>query len=151
MTKDEWSQLGGTMSEEEGNAAQEAISSYKEDQQHEKMSDKFSLITGETIIASANPSFFAFFSMHVLAVVVGIVHYTFDFISLADDPDSGLLTWLKDMVVTDAGKAIAFPLMMLLLAWFNRLLNIYSSVRWYRSSLLMFAVLPFLVVVNILI
>ncbi len=139
------------MSDDVLEAAQDENEAAQDEEKQKKEAEKFSLITGEEIITSSNPSFFAFFSMHVLAVIVGFVHYTFDFLSLADDPNSTILAWLKDLIITDAGKAIAFPIMMLLIAWFNRWMNINTSGRWYTTSLIMIAVLPFCLGLNNLI
>ena len=122
-----------------------------EETKDDKMSEKFSLITGEEILTATRPSVFAFFSMYILAVIVGLVHYTFNFISIADDPESGILAFAKDMISTDIGRAIGFPVLMMVIAWANRWMNINTSGRWFTSSLIMIALLPFLLGLNALI
>ena len=114
----------------------------------EKMASKFSLISGEEVLIATKPSVFAFFSMYVLAVIVGLVHYSFNALALADDPENSIAAFIKGMIDTDVGRAIGFPILIMLVAWLNRWMNISTSGRWYTSSLVLIALFPFLLAMN---
>jgi membrane protein YdbS with pleckstrin-like domain len=137
------------MSEEADDPApeenKEAESNHKN---KEKMAAKFSLISGEEVLIATKPSVFAFFSMYVLAVVVGLVHYSFNALSLMDDPENSIAAFIKGMIDTDVGRAIGFPILIMLVAWFNRWMNISTSGRWFTSSLMLIALFPFLLAMN---
>jgi hypothetical protein len=119
-----------------------------DDKKKEKLAAKFSLISGEEVLIATKPSVFAFFSMYVLAVVVGLVHFAFNFYSAMDAPENWILASLKEFITTDLGRAIGFPILIMLVAWFNRWVNISTSGRWYTSSLILIAVFPFLLAMN---
>jgi membrane protein YdbS with pleckstrin-like domain len=121
---------------------------FSDDKKKEKLAAKFSLISGEEVLIATKPSVFAFFSMYVLAVVVGLVHYSFNALSLMDDPENSIAAFLKGMIDTDIGRAIGFPILIMLVAWFNRWVNISTSGRWYTSSLILIALFPFLLAMN---
>ena len=137
------------MSEEADDPVPEENKDAESDEKNkEKMAAKFSLISGEEVLIATRPSVFAFFSMYVLAVIVGLVHYSFNALALADDPENWILKSLKGIIDTDLGRAIGFPILIMLVAWFNRWVNISTSGRWYTTILMLIALLPFLLTLN---
>ncbi|MBT3971241.1 MAG: PH domain-containing protein [Euryarchaeota archaeon] len=110
--------------------------------------NNFDLISDEDVVMKSKPSVFAFFSMHVLAVVVFLVHFAFNAIDMMDDPENGILVLLKDFIASDLGRAIGFPILMLFIAWINRWMNISTSGRWFTTAMIFIAALPFLLGLN---
>jgi hypothetical protein len=119
-----------------------------DDKKKKKLAAKFSLIKDEEVLIATKPSVFAFFSMYVLAIVVGLVHFSFNILAVADDPENSIAAFIKGMIDTDLGRAIGFPILIMFVAWFNRWMNISTSGRWYTSCLIMIALFPFLLTMN---
>lgn len=146
--------LGEPMSEElsdAANAPKEETAPVTEEPSPKVEKTNFDLITGEEVIIKSKPSVFAFFSMHVLSVVVLLAHITFNAIGIMEDPENGILSLIKGFISTDLGRAIGFPILMLFIAWINRWMNISTSGRWFTTSLILIAFLPFLMGLNALI
>ncbi|MBT3772758.1 MAG: hypothetical protein HOF90_07700, partial [Euryarchaeota archaeon] len=94
--------------------------------------NNFDLISDEDVVMKSKPSVFAFFSMHVLAVAVFLVHFTFYYIeNMMEDPENSILGLIKDFIGSKWGRAIGFPILMLFIAWINRWMNISTSGRWF--------------------
>ena len=107
---------------------------------------KFNLIPGEDLMQIHRPSLFAFAGMYMMALFIGLVHFIWLFLDnykMADDTNPLIKFFVENMVATDLGQSVGFPLVMLFLAWFNRWINISSSTKWFTSLMILIAALPF--------
>ena len=112
----------------------------------EAQNKKYRLITGEEIMedGEAGPSTLAFLSLYFLGGVVLLVHLLFDFGISSDDNSSTLVKIVSTFIdLTDSETLpIGFVLVMGMLTWFNRMLNVSTSGRWVTIALLVTTLLP---------
>lgn len=116
-------------------------SQQNEEKKKEKLNKKFRLIKGEEILETKQPSFLAFFQYYVLAVIVFGVHFLYSLDNWEDivSQDPGiLLALIANLLSTD----LAFVIIMLIIAWFNRMLNSSTSNGWIGVWLMITALVP---------
>lgn len=112
----------------------------------EAQSKKFRLITGEEIMENgeAGPSTLAFLSLYVLGGVVLLVHLLFAFgVSSNDDSPTLVKIFSTFIELTDSETfPVGFVLIMGILTWFNRMLNVSTSGRWVTIALVVTTLMP---------
>ncbi len=105
---------------------------------------KFNLIPGEDLMQIHRPSLFAFAGMYIMALLIGAVHYIWTFMPSEAPGESGVVQdILWSFVSSSLGEMLGFPLVMLFLAWLNRWMNISSSTKWFTTTMMFIAALPF--------
>jgi len=118
--------------------APEAVKSSSSD----SLRDKFRLTADEEILQDIKPSFFAFIPMYLLSLIILGAHMLFAIDWNASSDDNILV---KSMIflleLSDVGE-IGFVLVMVGVAWFNRMLNGVTSGKWTTMFLLIVAFIP---------
>ncbi|MED6337634.1 MAG: hypothetical protein VYC12_01270, partial [Candidatus Thermoplasmatota archaeon] len=111
----------------------------------ENLANKFRLIAGEEIHMTKKPSIFAFVGMYALALLVLFVHFLF---ARVDNMQSE--NFLLDLLLSFMGfsELFSFTIMMLIITWFNRLLNTSTSGRWISLFLLLVSFSPLLIQID---
>ena len=111
----------------------------------ESLAKKFRLIPGEDIHMTKKPSTFAFVGMYALALLVLLVHLLF---ARVDNMQSENL--LFDILLSFMGfsELFSFTIMMLIITWFNRLLNTSTSGRWISLFLLLVSFSPLIIQID---
>ena len=111
----------------------------------ENLANKFRLIAGEEIHMTKKPSIFAFVGMYALALLVLFVHLLF---ARVDNMQSDNL--LLDILLSFMGfsELFSFTIMMLIITWFNRLLNTSTSGRWISLFLLLVSFSPLIIQID---
>ena len=111
----------------------------------ESLAKKFRLIPGEDIHMTKKPSTFAFVGMYALAILVLFVHLLF---ARVDNMQSENL--LFDILLSFMGfsELFSFTIMMLIITWFNRLLNTSTSGRWISLFLLIVSFSPLIIQID---
>jgi len=116
---------------------------------------KYRLISGEEILPNgeARPSTLAFLGMYVLGALVFGVHLLFDRgLNPADDANLALKLVATLIELTNSETVpIGFVMVMLVLTWANRMLNVSTSGRWTTISLLAITFLPVIITLDNLI
>ena len=121
------------------------------DAKQKKLATKFLTIPGEEILLTKQPSIFAFLGMYVLGLIVLAVHLLFGQADLLDDGDSSALVAIVIAIVKiSGGKTVpfGFVLIMLIITWLNRLMNMSTSGRWVTTWLLVVTFTPILIQVD---
>ena len=118
--------------------APEAVKSSSSD----SLRDKFRLTADEEILQDIKPSFFAFIPMYLLSLIILGAHMLFAIDWNASSDDNILV---KSMIflleLSDFGE-IGFVLVMVGVAWFNRMFNGVTSGKWTTTFLLIVAFIP---------
>ncbi len=111
----------------------------------ESLAKKFRLIPGEDIHMTKKPSTFAFVGMYALALLVLFVHLLF---ARVDNMQSENL--LLDILLSFMGfsELFSFTIVMLMITWFNRLLNTSTSGRWISLFLLLVSFSPLIIQID---
>ncbi len=111
----------------------------------ESLAKKFRLIPGEDIHMTKKPSTFAFVGMYALALLVLLVHLLF---ARVDNMQSENL--LLDILLSFMGfsELFSFTIVMLMITWFNRLLNTSTSGRWISLFLLLVSFSPLIIQID---
>ena len=108
----------------------------------DSLRDKFRLTADEEILQDIKPSFFAFIPMYLLSLIILGAHMLFAIDWNASSDDNILV---KSMIflleLSDVGE-IGFVLVMVGVAWFNRMLNGVTSGKWTTMFLLIVAFIP---------
>lgn len=115
------------------------------DAKQKKLVAKFLTIPGEEILLTKQPSIFAFLGMYVLGLIVLAVHLLFGQADLLGDGDSSALVAIIIAIIKISGGEtvpFGFVLIMLIITWFNRLMNISTSGRWVTTWLLIVTFTP---------
>ena len=121
------------------------------DAKQKKLATKFLTIPGEEILLTKQPSIFAFLGMYVLGLIVLAVHLLFGQADLLDDGDSSALVAIVIAIIKiSGGKTVpfGFVLIMLIITWLNRLMNMSTSGRWVTTWLLVVTFTPILIQVD---
>ena len=128
--------LGLTMSDE-GNQIENIDETERERR-------KFNLIPGEDLMQIHRPSLFAFAGMYVMALLIGAVHYIWTFMP-SEAPGQILVNsrYTMEFCIKFLRRICWIPNIMLVLAWFNRWINISSSTKWFTMTMIVIAALPF--------
>lgn len=118
-------------------APEEPLSSTKD-----SLRDKFRLTADEEILQDIKPSLFAFIPMYLLSLIILGAHMLFAIDWNASSDDNILVTSMIFLLeLSDFGE-IGFVLVMVGVAWFNRMLNGVTSGKWTTSFLLIVALVP---------
>ena len=108
----------------------------------DSLREKFRLTADEEILQDIKPSLFAFIPMYLLSLIILGAHMLFAIDWNASSDDNILV---KSMIflleLSDIGE-IGFVLVMVGVAWFNRMLNGVTSGKWTTSFLLIVAFVP---------
>ena len=119
----------------------------KSEKAAEKMAKKFRLIKGEEILETKQPSFLAFFPYYLLGVIVFGIHWLYSMDNwetlLSEDPGFGLKL-LATLLDTD----VVFTIVMVTVAWFNRMLNTSTSNGWIGVWLMLTALIPMFTIID---
>ena len=104
--------------------------------------EKFRLTGDEEILKDVKPSFFAFLPMYLISLIILGAHMLFAVDWDASSDDNMLVkTMIFLLELSDIGE-IGFVLVMLGIAWFNRMLNGSTSGKWTTIFLLVVAFTP---------
>jgi len=108
----------------------------------DSLRDKFRLTADEEILQDIKPSFFAFIPMYLISLIILGAHMLFAIDWNASSDDNILV---KSMIflleLSDFGE-IGFVLVMVGVAWFNRMFNGVTSGKWTTTFLLIVAFIP---------
>ena len=121
------------------------------DAKQKKLATKFLTIPGEEILLTKQPSIFAFLGMYVLGLIVLAVHLLFGQADLLGDGDSSALVAIVIAIIKISGGEtvpFGFVLIMLIITWLNRLMNMSTSGRWVTTWLLVVTFTPILIQVD---
>ena len=133
-------------SEEVEQAAEEApVSVDKKDELTEVMGPLFGLVSGEKLNHVVKPTIFAFWSMYMLGIVVFLVHMLFFWAGNFDPGEEA--NFLVDMIdmVAESAPTVAYTILMLVVLWFNRMLNVGTSGKGFSFLLFFIAIIPSLI------
>ena len=105
----------------------------------------FGLVTGEKMNHIVKPTVFAFWSMYMLGIMVFCVHILFWWAETFDPGDEA--SAFVDIVDMLAGSAptVGFTILMLIVLWFNRMLNVGTSGKGFSFLLFLIAIVPSLI------
>jgi hypothetical protein len=108
----------------------------------DSLREKFRLTADEEILQDIKPSFFAFIPMYVLSLIILGAHMLFAIDWNASSDDNMLVKIMVFLIeLSDIGE-IGFVLVMLGVAWFNRMLNGATCGKWTTTFLLIVAFVP---------
>ena len=131
-----------TEAAEEGNPQLETEVSEKTTSNVKSLREKFRLTGDEEILKDVKPSFFAFVPMYVISLIILGAHMLFAIDWDASRDDNFLVKTMVFLIeLSDIGE-IGFVLVMLGIAWFNRMLNGTTSGKWTTIFLLVVAFTP---------
>lgn len=104
------------------------------------LKQKFRLTSEEEILQDIKPSLFAFTPMYGIALLILFAHWMFE---MTWDSDGSTFSTIMQGIIT-FGKVgnFGFVLVMLAIAWFNRMLNGSTSGKWSTMYLLLVAFTP---------
>ena len=104
--------------------------------------EKFRLTGDEEILKDVKPSIFAFVPMYIVSLIILGAHMLFAIDWDASSDDNFLVKTMVFLIeLSDIGE-IGFVLVMLGVAWFNRMLNGTTSGKWTTIFLLIVALTP---------
>ena len=138
------------MSDEElsSETAEESNSTLETEEPTESVSnsnsliEKFRLTGDEEILKDVKPSIFAFVPMYIVSLIILGAHMLFAIDWDASSDDNFLVKTMVFLIeLSDIGE-IGFVLVMLGVAWFNRMLNGTTSGKWTTIFLLIVALTP---------
>ena len=122
--------------EPENDAPTESVST------NDSLREKFRLTGEEEILKDVKPSFFAFVPMYLVSLVILGAHFLFAIDWNASSDDNFLVKTMIFLIeLSDVGE-IGFVLVMLGVAWFNRMMNGTTSGKWTTLFLLAVALTP---------
>ena len=108
----------------------------------DSLRDKFRLTADEEILQDIKPSLFAFIPMYLISLIILGAHMLFAMDWNASSDANILVTSMIFLLeLSDFGE-IGFVLVMVGVAWFNRMLNGVTSGKWTTSFLLIVALVP---------
>ena len=122
-------------------------SQQNEEKKKEKLNKKFRLIKGEEILETKQPSFLAFFQYYLLGIIVFGVHFLYSLDNWEDivSQDPGFaLSLLANMM----NNQVSFVVVMLIIAWFNRMINASTSNGWIGVWLMITALVPMFTLID---
>lgn len=109
---------------------------------NESLREKFRLTGDEEILKDVKPSFFAFLPMYVISLIILGAHLLFAIDWDASSDDNIVVKIMIFLLeLSDIGE-IGFVLVMLGVAWFNRMLNGTTSGKWTTLFLIVVALTP---------
>ncbi len=135
---------------EEVSADEKKVSEELESQNNEKLAKRFRLISGEEILETKKPSILAFSGMYALGALVLGLHLLFARVDSMGEDSEGLmaLLWAFVDLTTSDTMSFSFIFVMLIVAWFNRLMNTSTSGRWVTLWLLLCAFTPLIIQID---
>lgn len=105
-----------------------------------KLREKFRLTSDEEILKHMKPSPLAFIPMYILAGVILFAHWMFEMDWEGDG--STVATIMQALITFGKVGNFGFVLIMLFIAWVNRMANGATSGKWTTSMLLLVAFTP---------
>ena len=109
---------------------------------NDSLREKFRLTADEEILQDIKPSLFAFIPMYVVSLLIFGAHMLFYFDWNSSSDDSIIVQAMVFLIeLSDIGE-IGFVLVMVAIAWFNRMLNGATSGKWTTTFLLIVAFTP---------
>jgi len=109
---------------------------------NESLREKFRLTGDEEILKDVKPSFFAFLPMYLISLIILGAHMLFAIDWDASSDDNIIVKIMIFLLeLSDIGE-IGFVLVMLGVAWFNRMLNGTTSGKWTTLFLIVVALTP---------
>ena len=106
------------------------------------LKDKFRLTQDEEILKDIKPSIFAFVPMYLIAITIFGVHWLFSVDWTSNDDDNMFVKLMFELVNISKVGEIGFVIVMLGVAWFNRMMNGSTSGKWTTIFLLVVALTP---------
>jgi hypothetical protein len=132
-----------TETAEEGNTEVKTEEPEESTSNVKSLREKFRLTGDEEILKDVKPSLFAFIPMYVISLVILGVHMLFAIDWDANSEDSILVKTMVYMIeIGGSFGEVGFVLVMLGVAWFNRMLNGTTSGKWTTVFLLIVALTP---------
>ena len=110
-----------------------------------ELGQKFGLVSGEEIRHVVAPSVFAFWSMYVLGVLVFGVHTLFWWAGNFDTKDDASVFVDLIHIAADSAPTVTYTMLMLVVLWFNRMLNVGTSGKGFSLLLFLIALIPSLI------
>jgi membrane protein YdbS with pleckstrin-like domain len=109
------------------------------------LAQKFGLVSGEEIQHVVTPSIFAFWSMYMLGGLVFAIHLLFWWAGNFDtkDESSALVDILH--MAAETAPTVTYTMLMLVVLWFNRMLNVGTSGKGFSLLLFLVALIPSLI------
>ena len=142
------------MTDEENPAVEDtpAPSEPTNSSKNEAQAKKFRLVPGEELLLSKQPSPIAFLNMYFLGAIVLGLHFLFSIAedyNASDDANAFLkfAIFFNDLISTDS-MPLGFVFCMLIVTWFNRLINIQTSGRWVTMWLLLVTLSPLILQID---
>ena len=127
---------------EEGNQQVETDEPENSTSNQNSLREKFRLTGDEEILKDVKPSIFAFVPMYVISLIILGAHLLFAIDWDASSDDNFIVKTMVFLIeLSDIGE-IGFVLVMLGVAWFNRMLNGTTSGKWTTIFLLVVALTP---------
>jgi hypothetical protein len=120
----------------------------KKEAEQARLAKTFRLISGEEVLLTKRPSFFAFVGMYLLGILVLAIHFIFDNAnSLSSEDSSGFIKIALTIIDVTGGEEwpFGFVFVMLFITWMNRLVNVSTSGRWVTVGLLIMALTPVII------
>lgn len=110
-----------------------------------ELAQKFGLVSGEEIRHVVAPSIFAFWSMYMLGLIVFAVHMIFWWAgTFKTGEDASVLVDLIH-IAADSAPTVTYTMLMLVVLWFNRMLNVGTSGKGFSFLLFLIALIPSLI------
>lgn len=136
-----------TETAEEANPAKEepAATAAASPENSRELAQKFGLVSGEDIRHVVKPSIFAFWSMYMLGLIVLGVHMIFFWAgNFKTGEDASVLVDLIH-IAADSAPTVTYTMLMLVVLWFNRMLNVGTSGKGFSFLLFLIALIPSLI------
>ena len=131
-----------TEAAEEGNSQTETEEPENSTSNQKSLREKFRLTGDEEILKDVKPSIFAFVPMYVISLIILGAHLLFAIDWDASSDDNFIVKTMVFLIeLSDIGE-IGFVIVMLGVAWFNRMLNGTTSGKWTTIFLLVVAFTP---------
>jgi hypothetical protein len=106
---------------------------------------KFGLVSGEEIRHVVKPSIFAFWSMYMLGLIVLGVHMLFWWAGTFDTKEDSSVVVDLIHFAADTAPTVTYTMLMLVVLWFNRMLNVGTSGKGFSFLLFLIALIPSLI------
>jgi len=110
-----------------------------------ELGQKFGLVSGEEIRHVVKPSIFAFWSMYMLGIIVFGVHMLFWWAGTFKTGDDASVFVDLIHIAADTAPTVTYTILMLVVLWFNRMLNVGTSGKGFSFLLFLIALIPSLI------
>ena len=110
-----------------------------------ELGQKFGLVSGEEIRHVVKPSIFAFWSMYMLGLIVLGVHMLFFWAGKFETSEDASVFVDLIHIAADTAPTVTYTMLMLVVLWFNRMLNVGTSGKGFSFLLFLIALIPSLI------